>query len=248
MLVQELLQVFNLVPMCVLEIVRVTIPQSGSVDVTVTTTNPTGPFRNQNIRITLFAPQTGATYAVASGGAGSDTVLSKDNTDTSGTNPRVSIAADSTEKVRVDLNRDAIFTITASVEPTRQIELNLKLTETGDFIADGNETLAPFRLTTGRKENKLQLETRDPSTNPDADSDITVEILEGSNYSLADSPGHKATVTATDDALPLVSIMTEYPDSWYDRVSDTDYVEYILSATGISTTLTVDLNLINKFK
>ena len=56
------------------------------------------------------------------------------------TRPRLSIAAAASSKVRADLNETADFTITASDQVTTDITVKVNVSETGNFIADGEFT------------------------------------------------------------------------------------------------------------
>ena len=106
------------------------------------------------------------------------------------------------------------------------IEVALKISETGDFIASSVDLMPMKALSTAGTTTTFSVATADPvlGGNED-DSVITVEILDGENYTLANSPGHKASVTATDgDFSSVASIMTTFTE-----VADTDYFTYTLT-------------------
>ena len=146
----------------------------------------------------------GSDYTIAEGTGGSDSLESKDNTVTSATQPRVSIAAASALATQVDAGEDVEFTITASDTPSGTITVNYNVSETGNFVADGNDTID---LVTSGTTTTLTLTATDSApTTEEGVSTITVTLLEGANYSLANPNGHIATTTATD--IPLLPELT----------------------------------------
>ena len=71
------------------------------------------------------------------------------------------------------------------------------MSEPGDFVSDGdfmvtNQSFTGTTLT-------LPIATSDANTGDDAESTLTVTLLDSAKYSLADSPSHMATATITDD-------------------------------------------------
>ena len=181
----------------------VTIPTSGLVEVAVMTTNPAGSSGNVNGNIRLFRSTSGVSFQVPGGGASFDSpVMFKDNNASTASQPRVSIAADSTALVRADQGANANFTITATPQPTGTISVSYNVSETGNFVTDGTSTIDLSATTT-----MLPILTSDSNVGTDdADSTITVTLLEGANYSLADPNGHIATAIATDDNLSELTI------------------------------------------
>ena len=182
---------------------ELTIPQGGSQVVTVSTTNPSE-IGNQDLSITLWAPASGATYTIATGAAGSDTLASKDNTASTATQPRLSIA-NIIDPVRANQRADADFTITATPDPTETFTIAYNVSEPGDFVTDGNFTRDNVSFTEGTA--TLSIATSDTDNADNDNTTLTVTLLDGATYSLADNPGHIATATITDDEpLPVVSI------------------------------------------
>ena len=180
----------------------ITIPQAGSQEVTITTTAIANT-DNQDITITLAG--TGATYDVATGAAGSDTLVAKNNTVTSATRPRLAITADSTDPVGANNSQNAEFTITATPEATGTITVYYDVSEPGDFVTDGEFSKD---LSTAGTTTAIAIPTSDPNTSNDADTTLTVTILDRLNYTLADSTGHIATATINDDAdqAPVLTV------------------------------------------
>ena len=182
----------------------VTIPISGSILVTVATQNPTtGATGDVNGNITIFNPQ-GAqmnSYMVDGGSASRVyPVVFKDNTVTTASQPRVSIASAATALVQADQNATADFTVTATPQPTGTIRVSYDVSETGNFVSVESDSIV---LSTSTTTTTLAVPTTDSNSGTDdANCTITVTLVDGSNYTLADSPGHSATRIAIDDALP----------------------------------------------
>ena len=185
---------------------RVTIPISGSIEVTVNTTNPAGSNGNVNGNITLNNPQGSEDDYVVDGGGTTRVypVVLKDNSLTSTTNPRVSIEAASTALVRADQRESANFIITATPQPTGTIRVSYMVSETGNFVDDGADSIV---LSTSETTTMLEIPTTNPSTGMvDANSTITAMLLDGTNYTLSDPSGHVATRIITNNEGSLLTI------------------------------------------
>ena len=151
----------------------------------------------------------------------------RSNNSPTASRPSISITPASTGLVRADLGAQAMFTITSDPLPNVAVPVKLKITETGNFIATSVNKTPTEMLSTAQTDNAFSVLTADPNSSMnDPNSDITVEILDdGDNYTLADSPDHKATVTATDDLIRTISISAPR------YVEEGDMVTFTLSAT-----------------
>ena len=185
---------------------EVTIPTSGSREVTVMTQNPsTGMTGDINGNITLYLQESRNNYDVEGGAATrAYPIVLKDNAVTTALQPRVSISSAATNLVQADQNATADFTITATPQPTGTIRVSYDVSETGNFVSVESDTIV---LSTSTTTTTLAVPTTDSNSGTDdANSTITVTLVDGSNYTLADSPGHSATRIAIDDALPELTI------------------------------------------
>ena len=179
------------------------IPTSGSVEVVVTTANPGSISGNVTGNITLYPSSSGTVFQVEGGGTFvSYDVVFKDNTASTASQPRLSIAGPASS-VRADQSASANFTITSTPAPTGTIDVYYNVSETGNFVTDGDDNMV---LTFTGGTATLPITTSD-SVGDDADSTLTVTLLDRSDYSIADNPGHIGTATITDDApVPVVSV------------------------------------------
>ena len=191
---------------------------------------------SDNVDIAIAITENRANYTL--GSPSSISVEVKDNDTYSPSRPRLSLASAEIGSVRADLSETADFTITATDQVTGTVMVSYRVSETGNFVADGDDMIA---LSTSEVTTNLPIPTSDSEGGTDdADSTLTVTLLDGTGYTLVDSTGHMATATITDDVpLPVVSLETTYT-----RVSDTDYVDYTLSATGITSDISVRLNVV----
>ena len=109
------------------------------------------------------------------------------------------------DPVRANQRADADFTITATPDPTETFTIAYNVSEPGDFVTDGNFTRDNVSFTEGTA--TLSIATSDTDNADNDNTTLTVTLLDGATYSLADNPGHIATATITDDEpLPVVSI------------------------------------------
>ena len=185
---------------------RVTIPISGSIEVTVNTTNPAGSNGNVNGNLTLNSPQGSEDDYVVDGGGSTRVypIVFKDNSLTSASNPRVSIASASEALVRADQRENANFIITATPQPTGTISVSYLVSETGNFVNDGVDSIV---LSTSETTTMLEIPTTNPSSGTvDANSIITATLLDGTNYTLSNPNGHVATRIVTNNEGSLLTI------------------------------------------
>ncbi len=169
----------------------VTIPTTGSVTVTVATTDDSADEPDGSVTATVDA---GSGYTVSST-QGAATVAVADNDDP----PVVSITAGSA----VTEGGDATFTLTASPAPAADLAVKVTVTASGDFGASTGQrtvtipTSGSVTLTVGTTDDQAD----------ESDGSVTVTLNGGSGYTGSGS----ATVTVADDddppvVVPVVSI------------------------------------------
>ena len=179
----------------------VTIPQGGSQVVTVSTANDPN-VQNQDITITLTGDD--STYTIASGTGGTDTVVSKDNTSPTAANPRISFETFSTKPLSVATNSTITFKILSTPVPATGKQVMVLVGSTGANFLSGSTGLLPPQTLSGAETN-LVIDVRNPSGATDETGTVTVELVDGTGYTLANSPNHK-TVANLNDNLPVVAI------------------------------------------
>ena len=115
-----------------------TIPQGGSQVVTVSTANDPN-VQNQDLTITLAGA--GSTYTVASGAAGTDTVLSKDNTTPTAALPRISFEAFPTKPYPASRYNTLTFKLMSTPIPNAGKSVMVQVDSTGDSFFNGSYDL-----------------------------------------------------------------------------------------------------------
>ncbi len=162
----------------------VTIPTSGSVTLTVGTTDDQADESDGSVTVTLNG---GSGYT----GSGSATVTVADDDDPPVVVPVVSIAAGG----GVTEGGAAGFTVSASPSPASALDVTVTVTASGDFGAStGQRTV---RIAPGQSSVTLTVGTTDDSAD-ESDGSITVTINSGSGYTGSGS----ATVAVSDDDDP----------------------------------------------
>ena len=163
--------------------------------------------------------------------------------------PIISIA-DAPTVVESD-NAEIRFPITALVSPNASINVYYELTENtgseiGDFIEPEEEGTGKFKsvsFANNATTSVLSIPV-DSDEVQERGSTVTVTLeshpnaLATATYNLP-ATNTPATATVADDDLPVVSIETRY-----ERVSDTDYVDYIVTAAPLTYDLSVTLSTI----
>ncbi len=162
----------------------VTIPTTGSVTVTVATTDDSADEPDGSVTATVDA---GSGYTVSST-QGAATVAVADNDDP----PVVSITAGSA----VTEGGDATFTLTASPAPAADLAVSVTVTASGDHGATTGQRTVTIP-TTGSV--TLTVGTTDDQAD-ESDGSVTVTLNGGSGYTGSGS----ATVTVADDDPPVV--------------------------------------------
>ena len=171
----------------------VTIPSSGSVTLTVPTTDDSTDEANGTITATVTA---GSGYTVGSPLTASVTVEDNDGTP----DPAITIAAVSSS---VTEGAAATFTLTATPAPAANLTVMVTVTETGTFISGA----APTTVTIPSSGSvTLTVPTTDDSTD-EANGTITATVTAGTGYTVGSPPTASVTVEDNDGAPdPAITI------------------------------------------
>ena len=162
------------------------------------------------------------------------TVGVKDNDAPTGENPRVSIAAASTEAVRTDSASTADFIITASDQTTGK-DVFVSVSGTGNFITPIAERKVD--LSDSQDTTTYPVTITDPTPgSDDPDGSVTVTLLDRAGYTLADAPANVATAVITDDAsaptVPEISISSGAAQPDGTGVTERYSFEFTLQSTS----------------
>ena len=166
----------------------VTVPTSGSVTLTVGTTDDSTDETDGSVTATVNA---GSGYTVSSS-QGAATVAVSDN-DAAPT-PVVSVTAGS----GVTEGGDAVFTVTASPAPTANLDVSVTVSQSGDYGATTGQRTVTIP-TTGSV--TLTVGTTDDSTD-ETDGSVTATVNAGSGYTVSSSQGAATVGVADNDAAP----------------------------------------------
>ena len=171
----------------------VTVPTTGSVTLTVGTTDDTTDETDGSVTATVNA---GSGYTVSSS-QGAATVGVSDNDDAP--TPVVSVSAGS----GVTEGGDAVFTVTASPAPASSLVVSVTVSQSGDYGATtGRRTVTV--PTTGSV--TFTVGTTDDTTD-ETDGSVTATVNAGSGYTVSSSQGAATVgVADNDDAAPEVEI------------------------------------------
>ena len=171
----------------------VTVPTSGSVTLTVGTTDDTTDETDGSVIATVNA---GSGYTVSST-QGAATVAVSDNDDAP--TPVVSITAGS----GVTEGGDAVFTVTAIPAPAANLAVSVTVSQSGDYGATTGQRTVTIP-TTGSV--TLTVGTTDDSAD-ETDGSVTATVNAGSGYTVSSSQGAATVgVADNDDAAPEVEI------------------------------------------
>ena len=169
----------------------VTIPSSGSVTLTVSTTDDATDEANGTITATVTA---GTGYTVGSPPTASVTVEDNDAAPVT-PDPAITIAAVSSS---VTEGAAATFTLTATPAPAANLTVTVTVTETGTFINGA----APATVTIPSSGSvTLTVPTTDDSTD-EANGTITATVTAGSGYTVG-SPLTASVTVEDNDAAPV---------------------------------------------
>ena len=171
----------------------VTVPTTGSVTLTVGTTDDSADETDGSVTATVDA---GSGYTVSSS-QGAATVGVADNDDAP--TPEVSVTAGS----GVTEGGDAVFTVTASPAPAADLAVSVTVSQSGDYGATTGQRTVTVP-TTGSV--TLTVGTTDDSAD-ETDGSVTATVDAGSGYTVSSSQGAATVgVADNDDAAPEVEI------------------------------------------
>ena len=166
----------------------VTIPTTGSVTLTVGTTDDTTDETDGSVTATVNA---GSGYTVSSTqGAATVAVADDDDAPT----PVVSVTAGS----GVTEGGDAVFTVTASPAPSANLGVSVTVSQSGDYGATTGQrtvTIPPTGSAT------LTVGTTDDDAD-ETDGSVTATVNAGSGYTVSSSQGAATVAVADNDAAP----------------------------------------------
>ena len=166
----------------------VTIPTTGSVTLTVGTTDDTTDETDGSVTATVNA---GSGYTVSSS-QGAATVAVSDNDDAP--TPEVSVTAGS----GITEGGDATFTVTASPAPTANLDVSVTVSQSGDYGATTGRRTVTIP-TTGSV--TLTVGTTDDTTD-ETDGSVTATVNAGSGYTVSSSQGAATVAVSDNDAAP----------------------------------------------
>ena len=171
----------------------VTVPTTGSVTLTVGTTDDTTDETDGSVTATVNA---GSGYTVSSS-QGAATVAVSDNDDAP--TPVVSVTAGS----GVTEGGDATFTVTAIPAPASNLAVSVTVSQSGDYGATTGQRTVTVP-TTGSV--TLTVGTTDDDAD-ETDGSVTATVNAGSDYTVSSSQGAATVgVSDNDDAAPEVEI------------------------------------------
>ncbi len=171
----------------------VTIPTTGSVTLTVGTTDDDADETDGSVTATVNA---GSGYTVSSS-QGAATVGVADNDDAP--TPVVSVTAGS----GITEGGDATFTVTASPAPSSNLDVSVTVSQSGDYGATTGRRTVTIP-TTGSV--TLTVGTTDDDAD-ETDGSVTATVNAGSGYTVSSSQGAATVgVADNDDAAPEVEI------------------------------------------
>ena len=173
----------------------VTIPTTGSVTLTVGTTDDTTDETDGSVTATVNA---GSGYTVSST-QGAATVSVSDDDDAPPPTPEVSVTAGS----GVTEGGDATFTVTASPAPASNLAVSVTVSQSGDYGATTGQRTVTVP-TTGSV--TITVGTTDDDAD-ETDGSVTATVNAGSGYTVSSSQGAATVgVADNDDAAPEVEI------------------------------------------
>ena len=181
---------------------EITIPSSGSIAVSLPTINPGGSETGVATGDIMLSPPSGVVIQ-----DGQDTVPLEfyDNETTSSAYPRMSLEDGPTDTTHITSSTTsvALFNVLSTPAPTGSRTVVVNLSETGNFLTVTSQTVA---VTSASTPVMVPLTDSD-GANDAGPSTITATLVQGSQYSLADSPADTTTATVTDvPPLPDLSI------------------------------------------
>ena len=170
----------------------ITIPTSGAYTLTINTADDSTDEPDGSVTATIG---TGTGYSVSTANSAATVNVSDDDDPPPPATPEISIAAgtDVTE------GGDAVFTITADPKPHTDLDVAVKITQSGAFVSTGARTVTIG--TTGTA--TLTVATTDDNTD-EADGSVTATVSTGTGYTISSSSS--AAVNVSDDDIPEITI------------------------------------------
>ena len=171
----------------------VTIPTTGSQTLTVTTTNDATDEPDGSVTATI---STGTGYTVSSSASAATVAVLDDDAPSL---PEINIAADGD----VTEGTDASYTLTATPKPTADLDVTVEVTQSGDFVTTGSQTVTI--TTTGTA--TLTVPTTNDSTS-EADGSVTATISDSTDYTVSTNAASATVAVSDDDGRQLASQAT----------------------------------------
>ena len=171
----------------------VTVPASGSVTLTVATTDDSADEADGSVTVTIDGG-TGYTVSATAGWASVAVADDDDPAPPPAVDPVVSVTAGG----GVTEGGDAAFTVTAVPAPTAPLTVTVSVAQSGDFgVSPGSRTVTvPVSGSAA-----LTVATTDDSTD-EADGSVTVTVDTGTGYTVSQSAGTASAAVADDDDPP----------------------------------------------
>ena len=168
----------------------VTIPSTGSQTLTVTTTNDSTDEADGSVTATISA---GTGYTVSSSASAATVAVSDDDAPSL---PEISIAADGD----VTEGTDASYTLTATPKPAANIDVSVEVTQSGDFVTTGSQTVT---ITTSGTATFTVPTTNDGTS--EADGSVTATISVGTDHTVSTNAASATVAVSDDDDAQLAS-------------------------------------------
>ena len=127
----------------------------------------------------------------------------------SGTGPAITIAAGTSP---VTEGADAEFTVTADSAPSADLTVNLTVSESGDFVASGDEGSATVTITASNTTATLSVPTVNDSAD-ETDGTVTATVATGTGYTVGGTSSASVTVNDDDDTLVANTTQTDGGDA-----------------------------------
>ena len=127
----------------------------------------------------------------------------------SGTGPAITIAAGTSA---VTEGAAAEFTVTADSAPSADLTVNLTVSESGDFVASGDEGSATVTITASNTTATLSVPTVNDSAD-ETDGTVTATVATGTGYTVGSTASADVTVNDDDDTLVANTTQTDGGDA-----------------------------------
>ena len=204
---------------------------SRTATLTLSATGDTTEEPNENIAVSLGAPNANA----ALGGATGSGTVSFSITDDDGSLPSVTIARSGAS---VTEGANATFTVTASAAPDANLTVNLNVARVGNFVTSTNAGSKTVTINSGSTTATFNVATAG-DTADEADGSVTVSVATGSGYTVGSTSS--ATVDINDNDATTVTLSA--PASNIGETGGSKQITVTLGRALVSgETLTVPVN------